>query len=39
MFVFKHVPVCNFILLIFACASFEKDACAFIGYVGKSGFS
>ena len=34
MFVVKQVPVCNFILLIF-----EKGACAFIVYVGNSGFS
>ena len=38
MFVVKQVPVCNFILLIFAC-KVEKGACAFIVYVGNSGFS
>ena len=40
MFVVKQVPVCNFILLIFACVVFKKKgACAFIVYVGNSGFS
>ena len=37
MFVVKQVPVCNFILLIFACVVLRKVH--IIVYVGNSGFS
>ena len=39
MFVVKQVPVCNFILLIFACVVLRKGSYALIVYVGNSGFS
>ena len=39
MFVVKQLPVCNFILLIFACVVLRKVHVPFIVYVGISGFS
>ena len=40
MFVVKQVPVCNFILLIFAYVVLRKVYVhSFIVYVGNSGFS
>ena len=39
MFVVKQVPVCNFIFINICLRCSGKGACAFIVYVGNSGFS